>query len=295
MHLLIPRGSALPWFAILVLAEIAWMTVVARRDYPWRHALASVGVAVGQFVANAASATVVGFVYLVVWQHRLWTVPMEGPLAWATAFVLVEFTYYWFHRWSHEVRWLWVTHATHHTSTELHLPAAIRLGWTGLFSGGWLLWTPVVLIGFHPVAVASLIAINLIYQFWLHTEMVPRLGPLEWVLNTPAHHRVHHAVNPRYLDTNYGGTVIVFDRLFGTFAAEDPAEPCRYGLTDPNRSHNPFRIALREWGRLALDLWRARGLRTRLGFAFGPPGWRPDGTGLTTARIRAEAGLREPA
>src|SRR5262249_36830023 len=133
--------------------------------------------------------------------------------------------------------------------------------------------------------------INLAYQFLLHTETIGKLPRwFEYVFNTPSHHRVHHAVNPAYLDRNYGGVVIVFDRLFGTFAEERADETCRYRLVDGNPSRNPFVIALREWGRMARDLARAKGWRERFAFAFGPPGWKPEG-GLTTAEVRRAAGL----
>ena len=121
-----------------------------------------------------------------------------------------------------------------------------------------------------------LLLLNLTYQIWLHTELLPKLGPLEWLLNTPSHHRVHHAVNGPYLDRNFGGVLIVFDRLFGSFAAERAEEPCRYGLVKPERSHNPLAIVFREYGAILRDLRRARGLREAVGYLLGRPGWTPE-------------------
>jgi sterol desaturase/sphingolipid hydroxylase (fatty acid hydroxylase superfamily) len=132
-------------------------------------------------------------------------------------------------------------------------------------------------LGFPPKAVFAALALNLLYQFWLHTEWVPKLGWLEYVLNTPSHHRVHHAANADYIDRNYGGVLIVFDRLFGTFAAERDDLPCRYGLVTPLVSHNPIRIAFHDWLKMTSDLRGARSGREAIGYLFGPPAWRPDG------------------
>lgn len=138
--------------------------------------------------------------------------------------------YYWFHRFSHTVRWLWATHAVYHSASEFTLPAAVRLGWTGLFSLGWLIYLPLILTGFPPLMVATLLAANLLYQYTLHTEAIDRLGPLELVLNTPSHHRAHHASDVPFLDCNFGGMLIIYDRLFGTFRRESDGGGLTYGL-----------------------------------------------------------------
>jgi sterol desaturase/sphingolipid hydroxylase (fatty acid hydroxylase superfamily) len=279
-----------PVFAVLVALEVLWFRR-ARRDYPWRDSLASVGVWLGRFVFGIAGAFVVGAVYFGVWELTPLRVPLDNVWSWALLFVGLEFFYYWFHRCSHEIRWMWATHNVHHSAERLHLVAAYRLGWTSLISGSWLFYLPLVALGFHPAAVLLMLSINLAYQFWLHTDAIGKLPRwYEYVFNTPSHHRVHHAVNPAYLDRNYGGVVILFDRWLGTFAEERAAEPCRYGLVDPNPSRNPFVIALREWVRMGRDLWRAKTWRERWAYAFGPPGWKPEG-GLTAAAVRRAAGL----
>ncbi len=281
----------LPFFALLIALEVVWFRRV-RRDYPWKDSLASLGVWVGRFVTGLAGTAFILLVYGALWQATPLRIPLDNAWSWALLFVGLEFCYYWFHRFSHEIRWMWATHNVHHSAEHIHLIAAYRLGWTTVISGSWLFYAPLVLAGFHPGAVLLMLGINLTFQFWLHTDAVGKLPRwFEYVFNTPSHHRVHHAVNPAYLDRNYGGVVILFDRLFGTFAGERREEPCRYGLVDPNPSRNPFVIALREWGRMARDLYRAHGWRQRLGFAFGPPGWKPDGKGLTAAEIRRAAGL----
>ncbi len=281
----------LPLFAALIALEILWFRR-ARLAYPWTESLSSLGVWAGRIVTGLAGAAVIALAYDALWAVTPFRIPLDNVWSWALLFVGVEFFYYWFHRCSHEIRWMWATHAVHHTAERIHLIAAYRLGWTTTISGGWLFYLPLVLMGFHPGAVVLMIAINLTYQFWLHTEAIRRLPRwFEYVFNTPSHHRVHHAVNPAYLDTNYGGVVILFDRWFGTFAEERVAEPCRYGLVDQIGSRNPFVIAFREWVRLVRDVWTAADWRARLGHAFGRPGWRPDGTGHTTAAIRKAAGL----
>lgn len=257
---------------VAILSEFAWRRWGARSGYDLRAAAASIGVAIGHGVSGIVTAGVLGAVYAAAWRYAPLRLPADNGWTWAAGFVLVEFAYYWFHRYSHTVRWLWASHAVHHSARELNFPAAVRLGWTNLISGGWLLFVPVVLLGFHPLMVTGLLAANLKYQFLLHTEMIGQLGPLEWVLNTPSHHRAHHATNPAYIDKNFGGVLIVFDRMFGTFAAERPDDRPRYGLVHPVTSDNPFVIAFHEWGRLLTDLRGARSARQAARVMFGPPG-----------------------
>lgn len=274
----------------LGLIELVWIRLVRRNSYPWADVAASIGIKIGRRLVRLATTGLVAPVYFWAWDHRLWQIPLKNALGWAAAFLLVELAYYWQHRMHHEVRWMWAAHRTHHSTNWFNILTTSRTSVTGLISGDWLFYLPLAWLGVHPLAIFLLIAINLTYQIWLHTEMVPKLGPLEWVLNTPSHHRVHHAVNPQYLDTNYGGVLIIFDRLFGTHAVEQPDDPCRYGLVKAEISHNPFVIVFREYAAIARDLVRAGSLRDIAVYMFGPPGWRPDGTGLTTRRIRAGAG-----
>jgi sterol desaturase/sphingolipid hydroxylase (fatty acid hydroxylase superfamily) len=203
--------------------------------------------------------------------HRLATIPMDAVASWTALYLLVEFVYYWHHRASHRVRWLWATHSVHHSSNELMLASAVRLGWTGRLGGAVAFFSVLAWLGFPPQSVALVVAAGLAWQFWLHADWLPQLGPLEWVLNTPAHHRVHHASNVEYLDCNYGSSLIVFDRLFGSFVALRPDIEIRYGLTRPLASHNPIRIAFAEWLALARDVRAAPGLRARLRVLVGPP------------------------
>lgn len=219
--------------------------------------------------------------------HPLHLVPRSGGVAFAIIFFGQEFCYYWYHRTAHRVRWFWGSHAVHHSVNELTLGAAYRFGWTGRLSGALLFFVPLIWLGFPPSAVFGVYALNLLYQFWLHTDWIPKLGWLEVVLNTPSHHRVHHSANPEYLDANFGGVLIVFDRLFGTCVVERDDVPCRYGLVHPLTTHNPVKTAFHEWWNIARDLTTARSLREVAGYLFGPPGWRPNGQGMTTAELQA--------
>jgi len=252
-------------------AAVLWFT---SPSYDWRASLASlVDLLVRKyFVYVWLPIGIADPLVPLAWQHRIATVPLGTFGAVALLFIGQEFCYYWFHRASHRVRWLWASHAVHHSPNELNLSAAYRFGWTGRLAGSSLFFVPLVWLGFPPLTVFATLNLNLLYQFWLHTTWIPKLGPLEYVLNTPSHHRVHHASNPEYLDRNYGGVLIVFDRLFGTLAVERDDVPCRYGLVHPLHSRNPIRIAFHEWAALVRDLWRAKGWRVRYDALFGPPG-----------------------
>jgi len=239
--------------------------------YDWRAYFASAGdmlmrIGTGLLPVGLAAAALNG-----VWQYRLYTMPLNSVWTWLLLFVGQDFLYYWMHRADHQVRWLWATHSVHHSPNELNLSAAYRLGWTARLSVAPIFFAPLVLIGFPPLAVGGALALNLLYQFWLHAPWLPRLGSFEWVLNTPAHHRSHHASNPEYLDANFGGVLIVFDRLFGTFREQLSGVPIRYGLTKPIKSYNPILIGLHEWSAIVRDLKAARTLRGAFRGAFGPP------------------------
>lgn len=282
---------ALPILFALAMLEALWIVRRRQRDYPWRQTGLTLLLALGQRGVGALFGGGVLWLLGQVWGHRVWTIAMDNAWAWFALFVGVEFSYYWFHRASHVCRWFWATHVVHHTPERLVLSGALRLGWTGPVSGAFLFFVPLVLLGFPPSSVLLMLAGNLLYQFWLHTEMLPKLGGLEWLFNTPSHHRVHHARNPEYLDANFGGVLIVFDRLFGSFVEENASVPCDYGLVKPIGSDNVFRIAFGEWRQIGRDLVAAKTWRQRLGFLFAAPGWQPDGRGLTTANIRGQTGV----
>jgi sterol desaturase/sphingolipid hydroxylase (fatty acid hydroxylase superfamily) len=255
----------------LVLAEAGWR-LARGRGYDGRAALTTLGLVLGNLPFAMLNALVLSAVFGLTWKLAPVHFAIADWRTWLGGFIAVEFAYYWFHRASHRVRWLWASHSVHHSAEQMTLLASLRLGWTNLFSAGWAFYVPLVLLGFPPFVVVALLAFDLRYQFFLHTEAVGRLGPIEWVLNTPAHHRLHHASNPAYIDRNYGGVLIVFDRLFGTLAEERPGEPIRYGLAHRPATANPLRLAFREWAMMLDDAWRARGWRAKARALFAPPG-----------------------
>jgi sterol desaturase/sphingolipid hydroxylase (fatty acid hydroxylase superfamily) len=189
-------------------------------------------------------------------------------------FLGVDCAYYWFHRIAHEYNAPWAGHVVHHSSEDYNLAVALRQGtFQGLFS--WVFYLPLAFLGFPPAWFAAISSFDVLYQFWIHTRSIGKLGPLEWVFNTPSHHRVHHARNPKYLDKNYAGTLIIWDRLFGTFAPEEE-EPV-YGLTKPLNSWNPLWANLHVWRDLCRDAWLAPRWIDKLRIWFMPQGWRPEG------------------
>ncbi|HZB93969.1 MAG TPA: sterol desaturase family protein [Stellaceae bacterium] len=282
---------------VVIVAAVVEGVALAWRGpgYDWRAALASLADALGReyLVHRYLGYSIAVPVIFFAWTHRLTTLPLSGPVAIGVLFLGQEFCYYWFHRASHRIRWFWATHAIHHSSNELNLSAAFRFGWFDRIAGGGIFYAPLVWLGFPPIAVFAVLTLNLLYQFPLHATWIPKLGWLEYVLNTPSHHRVHHAANLAYLDANYGGVLIIFDRLFGTFVAERDDLPCRYGLVKPLRTRNPFVFNFFEWRALLRDLVGARSWRDRAFFLFGPPGWRPDGMGATTEDLRRVAAAAE--
>ncbi len=261
-----------PYVLGAIALEIGWYLLVRRRAYPWKEMLTSLGVFVLRIPARLLAAAIVVPVAYFLWAHRIATIPLGNFWGLPLLFLAVELSYYWMHRCSHEIRWLWATHVVHHTPEEIHFASAFRLGATDVLSGAWLFHMPLIFIGFNPLAVGATLAFNLFYQFWLHTDLIGRLGPLEWVFNTPSHHRVHHASNDEYLDRNYGGVLIIWDRIFGTFAGEKRGTEIAYGLVHPIGSRNPLVILFHEWGAMARDVWRARSLRERMVQVFGRPG-----------------------
>jgi sterol desaturase/sphingolipid hydroxylase (fatty acid hydroxylase superfamily) len=257
--------------AFMVL-EYAIARLVDHDTHDLRESATSLAIAVGQNLMRGVEAIIVAVPFAFVYEHRLVTIDQTSVLSILGLFLATEFVYYWHHRASHRVRWLWATHSVHHSATKLNLTAAVRLGWTGSISGNFLFFLPLVWIGFHPFAVVGMLGFNLLYQFFIHTEFGTRLGPLEWVLNTPAHHRVHHASNRSCIDRNYGGILIVFDRLFGTFTEAPKDEPLRYGLAGGTPSNNPLRVALGEWVAMFGDFRRAATWSERWHVLFAPPG-----------------------
>ena len=288
-----PIAYAVPGFVLLVLAEMVVARIKDRVRYCPRDTLTSLALGLGSTVAGALSAGAVFALATGVARFRLF------DIGWAwywfvVCFVLDDLAYYVFHRSAHRVRWFWASHVIHHSSQHYNLSTALRQTWTGFFSLGFLFRLPLFLIGFPPAMVFFVAALNLVYQFWIHTEAVGRMPAwVEAVMNTPSHHRVHHATNARYLDRNYAGVFIVWDRLFGTFEGERDDDRPRYGLIRDLGSFSLLWAAFHEWIGMAGDAWTAPGWRAKLGYLWHPPGWSHDGSRETSETIRAKWEARE--
>ena len=259
---------AIPAFILLMVIEAIADALMRRELYEPKDTAASLTMGIGNVVVGLVSK---GMVFaLFTWVHKFALFQLGYQRwVWVLAFFADDFSYYWFHRTSHECRFFWASHVVHHSSQHYNLSTALRQTWTGGFFG-FVFWLWMPLLGFQPIMIFTMQAVSLLYQFWVHTEFVQRLGLLELVMNTPSHHRVHHATNPQYIDRNHAGILIIWDRMFGSFEPE--VEHCTYGLTTNINSFNPLRIAFHEWIAIGHDLRTARTWRERLVAVFGNPG-----------------------
>lgn len=292
---------AIPAFILLLVVEaiVSTFDVFEEHDlFETKDTFASLAMGVGNVLSSLVAKGLVLAAFWVAYDTMgffkaellpsLWWV-------WALLFFADDFSYYWFHRTAHEVRFFWASHVVHHSSEQYNLSTALRQTWTGTITGSFVFWLWLPVVGFHPLMVMTMQSVSLLYQFWIHTETIGRLpAPIEAVFNTPSHHRVHHSSDVKYLDRNHAGVLIIWDRLFGTFQPEE--ERPTYGLVKPLDSYNPFRIAFHEW----MDLWRdatqpGLTLHERLGYVFGPPGWSHDGSRMTTEELRAQMQQQESA
>jgi len=279
---------AVPVFVLAILVEIAALRLFgAKGRYETRDTLTSLVMGAGNVVAGLALGFVAYGFFQWVWQFRLFDLGHHWAVV-ALCFVLDDLRYYWFHRIAHRCRWVWASHVNHHSSQHYNLSTALRQTWTGTFTFMMVLRVPLLLLGFSPEMVLFVGGLNLLYQFWIHTEAIGRMPRwFEAVFNTPSHHRVHHGRNAVYLDANYAGTLIVWDRLFGTFAPEREEEKVEYGLVHNLGTYNPLRVAFHEWVAIFRDVFR-RGLswRDRLMYMFAPPGWSHDGSRQTSDSLK---------
>lgn len=261
----------LPFVFLAILIESFLYQKQFNKAYPWLDSATSLGVAVGHQITGIINLVLIqGLMASFVWQYRWYTMPDEWWVYVALFFGL-EFCYYWYHRAAHEVYIMWASHSTHHSPNEMTLSAAYRLGWLPFLTFSWIFFLPLVLIGFSPIAVFTMLSINLMYQFWLHTKLIGKLGFLEGIINTPSAHRVHHASNSVYLDKNYGGILMVYDRIFGTYEPEKENLEIMYGLTHPNYSRNPFVVVFRVWRELLVKVVKTPGLRQKITLILSPP------------------------
>jgi len=283
---------AIPFFLVAMGAELLWARARGRRVYRAADALADLGCGVGQQVALVFVGLALLAAYAGLYRFRLVEFADGSLWPWAISFVFVDVAYYWWHRLSHEVNFMWAVHAVHHQSEDYNLAVALRQAILSVFTS-FPFYAPMAFLGVPPVVYVTMVSLSTLYQFWIHTEVVGKLGPLELALNTPSHHRVHHAVNPRYLDRNYAAVLIVWDRLFGTFAEE--RERPVYGVTKPIRSFNSVWAQLQPWAEIAEKARALRGL-DKLRIWWKSPAWNPAGLPLPSEdEVQARAKHEPPA
>lgn len=266
---------AVPVFVLAMLVELAYGVFRGRNTYRLNDSVSSLFLGVLSQARRLVTLGAGGYVYYLVTQYFSLPLMDSGSVwTWVLAFVLYDFCYYWLHRMGHERTILWAAHVAHHQSEEYNLTTALRQTSTG-FLLGWIFYLPLFLLGVPAEVFVTVASLNLLYQFWVHTEHIPKLGWYEWVFVTPSNHRVHHAQNDTYMDRNYGGVFILWDRIFGTFQEELDAEPVVFGIRGPLHSFNPLHALTHVYVDMARDSWRTHDWRDKLRVWFARTGWRP--------------------
>jgi len=276
-----------PIYVIVIGAELIWSYVHERKYYSAKGLAANVYLSALNFgldiLVRVSCLAVLNYFY----QYRFTGIDKaQHPfLYWAALLIAQDFMFYWLHRVDHYCRFFWAVHVTHHSSEEFNLTVGFR---SSVFQPlyRFVYFIPLSLAGFDPLDTLFMYAATQIYGILIHTKTVGKLGPLEWVLSTPSHHRVHHASNVKYLDKNMGMVFIFWDRFFGTFQAEE--EEVRYGLTTNIGTYNPIKMVFHEWIAISKDLKKGETLKHKFMYVFGPPGWSHDGSTKTSRQLRAE-------
>lgn len=279
-----PTVFAIPVFITLIIIE----TVInARKNlklYTFKDSAASITMGLGSVVIGLLTKTIAFLVFVWIYQYRLFEIP-DTWWMWVILILADDFTFYWYHRTAHEIRFFWAAHVQHHSSEHMNYSVALRQSWGEPFIK-FFFWMWLPLIGFNPVYILIMQAINLVYQFFPHTKLVGKLGPIEWIFNTPSHHRVHHATQVQYLDKNHAGILIIWDRMFGTFQKE--VETPTYGLTVNIDSFNPLKIASHEYIGIWQDMRRAKKFSDKIKYLIKPPGWSHDGENKTSKELQRQ-------
>lgn len=277
-------AMAIPIFLLLILVEYLFARHERKEYYRFNDAINDLSCGVTEQVLGVFAKTMIFGAYIFLYkQFAVLEISSSSATGWIVLFLGVDFCYYWFHRASHRSNAVWAAHIVHHQSEEYNLAVALRQGaFQSWFS--WAFYLPLALAGFPPLMFLTASAFNTLYQFWIHTRTICKLGPLEWVLNTPSHHRVHHGRNPQYIDKNYAGVFIVWDRMFGTF--EEEREEVVYGVTEAVQSWNPIWANFHYWAKLLKDAAHLPRWWDRLKLFVMPPGWRPDRMGAPTSHAK---------
>ncbi|MFD1819780.1 Sterol desaturase/sphingolipid hydroxylase, fatty acid hydroxylase superfamily [Pseudarcicella hirudinis] len=284
---------AVPFFLITVILEAVLVTREQKDFIDKTDSFTSIALGIGNLLTGLITKGFIWGVYVLLYEKfRIFTLDMSVWWVWVLAFFADDFSYYWFHREAHLIRYFWASHKVHHSSQKYNLATALRQTWTGNLTGSYIfyLWMP--LVGFHPIIIVTMQQVSLLYQYWIHTETINKMWkPFEFLFNTPSHHRVHHGSDVKYLDCNYAGILIIWDRMFGTFVKEQ--ERPRYGLTNNLNTHNPVKIAFSEWVDIIRDLGKAGSLKNAFMYIFAPPGWSPDGSTKTAKEMQKELDFME--
>ncbi|CAL2088366.1 sterol desaturase family protein [Tenacibaculum sp. 190524A02b] len=277
---------AIPFFIITVIIEVILTVKVKMDDYEYKDAITSISMGLGNVFIGLFTKGITFTFFLFLYQFKLFTIPFEW-WAWLILVFAEDFIYYWNHRIAHESRLFWASHVVHHSSKKYNLATALRQTWSGSFYT-FIFWAPLAFIGFHPVMILMQMSISLLYQYWIHTELIDKLPKwFEAIFNTPSHHRVHHATNPQYLDRNHAGIFIIWDKLFDTFEPEK--EKPIYGLVKNIDTYNPIKVAFHEWIAMFSDFFSTKtNLFNRFKYLIKPPGWKHDGSGKLSSDLRKE-------
>jgi len=292
-----PIVIAAPVYFLFIFTEVF---IDARKQFPERgpsdklyqlkDSLASISTALGVVIVGSLSKILAFFVLWAIYQFKIFDFDTSQWWYWVVLFFAEDFSFYWHHRMSHQIRMLWAAHVCHHSSQKLNFSVALRQSWVEVYYK-FIFWLWLPLVGFHPLHVFMFMSINAIFQFFPHTQLIRRIPVYEWFFNAPAHHRVHHASNIRYLDRNHAGILIIWDKMFGTFQQELDEEPCIYGITNNISTFNPLRMQSHEYVSLWNDMKSADKLSDKIKYLLKPPGWSHNGPDKTSDNMRREAGI----
>ena len=275
---------AVPFFLLAILIELAYGIIKKNNTYRLNDAISSLFMGSLRTANKLIIISIGGYVFYLIETHNsLWRMDGSSPLVWIFAFVVYDFFYYWFHRMSHERQIFWASHVAHHQSEDYNLSTALRQTGTGAFVT-WIFYIPVFLIGVPSYVFVSVASINLIYQFWVHSEHIPKLGWYEKFFVTASNHRVHHAQNENYIDKNYGGVFIIWDRMFGTYKEEDDAVTPIYGIRSKIDTFNPIWANLHIYVKMFKDIWYAQSLKEKFFVPFARTGWQPSASSMAVEK-----------
>lgn len=280
---------AIPFFVVTVIYEGLVIYKKDKKNYNLKDTLASLSMGIGNVIINLISQLLVVFIFSFIYENFKLA---EIPFTWWSWLIILfadDFCYYWSHRIGHESRFFWASHIVHHSSQKYNLSTALRQTWTGGFFT-FIFYLALPFLGFHPLMIFTQMSVSLLYQYWIHTELINKMPRwFEAIFNTPSHHRVHHGSNPIYLDRNYAGIFIIWDKLFKTFQPELKTEKVNYGLTTNIKTYNPIKIAFLEWVGVFKDAFTSKtSFFNKLKYFIKPPGWKHDGTGILSNDLRKE-------